>query len=247
MYWLRSVLAGLLVAVCLVGFVPDAQAQSRTLTIRDGEVYIDGQRIPAEQLPPSLDVSGLNAQYSFSGIARPVVELDGALYAIGDSLRPVPADEVQSQGSLVFFRDSFRNRQNRQMSPSQQGLQEASSLKRAQEQSARHQYLEAIQRQSEQLYNRLMREHQMERETHELAQRIRLLSEGPERQRKLDSLRATLNDIFDLKQENRRREIEQLKTQLAKLQDNLEKRENMREQMIDQRMQELIQEPGSQR
>ncbi len=227
-------------AVLLAGAPPDAHAQSRTLTIQKGEVYIDGRRIPDEQLPSSLDVAGLNVQYSFSGIAHPVVELDGALYAIGDSLKAVPADRVQSRGSLVFFRERYQGQQ----STSSGGLQEAAQSERVRQQQAeRQQYLEEVQRQSQQLYQQLMREYQMENNTQVLAQRIRQLPEGPKRQRMLDSLRSTLNRIFDLKQENRRREIEQLSVQIEQLQANLDKREQMREQMINQRMRELIGEP----
>ena len=237
---IRTFLAGLVVAVLFTGLAPDVHAQSRTLSIQNGEVYIDGRRVPAEQLPPSLDVSGMTVQYSFTGINHPVVELDGALYAIGDSLKAVPADRVQSRGSLVFFRDHSQGQQAASLGGVQEAVQ---SDQVRQQQMARQQYMEEVQRRSEELYNRLMREHQMEQQTRVLAQNIRQLPEGDERQRMLDSLRSTLNSIFDLKQENRRREIEQLNAQIEQLQANLDKREEMRTQMINQRMRELIGEP----
>lgn len=245
---LTSILASVLMCALLGAFVPQSFAQSRTLTIRDGEVYIDGRPIPKQELPASLDVRGMNAQYSFTGIAQPVVELDGVLYAVSDSLKPVRADEVQSQGSIVFFRDSFQDngsssgRTLKQRSASQRGVQQTSTLSRSlqEQQALRRQYLQDIQRRNEQLYNRLVREHRMDMETRKLAQRIRQLPPGTERQQKIDSLRATLNDIFDLKQENRRREIQQLEAKLEELQRSLEKREQMRDQMIEQRIQQLI-------
>jgi alcohol dehydrogenase class IV len=59
-------------------------------------------------------------------------------------------------------------------------------------------------------------------------------------------LRATLNRIFDLKQENRRREIDQLQRQIAELQNSLKQRERMREEMIDRRLQQLVDAARSQ-
>jgi ElaB/YqjD/DUF883 family membrane-anchored ribosome-binding protein len=80
----------------------------------------------------------------------------------------------------------------------------------------------------------------MEQQTYELARTIRRLPTGPERQAQIDTLRATLNRIFDLKQENRQREIEQLQRQISELRKSLRKREEMRDEMIEQRLQQLI-------
>jgi ElaB/YqjD/DUF883 family membrane-anchored ribosome-binding protein len=80
----------------------------------------------------------------------------------------------------------------------------------------------------------------MEQQTYELARTIRRLPAGPERQAQIDTLRATLNRIFDLKQENRQREIEQLQRQISELRKSLRKREEMRDEMIEQRLQQLI-------
>lgn len=237
---LKTAVFGLLVGVLLSGgYAVDAQAQSsRTLTIRDGTVFIDGQRVDEDALPPTLEVEGMNAQYSFSGIRRPVVELNGALYAIGDSLEPVHASEVQRQGSLVFFRENQRG-----ASMSSAGAEEGATAVSDQMQdqpNIQQQYIEELRRRNHQLYDRLIRERKMEYETQALAQRIQQLPEGDRRSDMLDSLRATLNNIFDLKQENRRREVEQLQVRLEELQRRLEKREEMRDEMIDQRIRQLV-------
>ena len=240
---LKTAVFSRLVGALLSGVsVVDAQAQStRTLTIQDGTVYIDGQQIDQAALPPSLNVEGMNAQYSFSGINRPVVELNGAFYAIGDSLEPVHASDVQRQGSLVFFREGGSRSAGVQSAEAQKS---ASSLARADQmgsqQDIQRQYVEELRRRNQQLYDRLMRERQMEYETRALAQRIQQLPEGEQRAQMLDSLRATLNDIFDLKQENRQREVQQLQARLEELQRRLEKREEMRDEMIDERIRQLI-------
>jgi hypothetical protein len=49
-----------------------------------------------------------------------------------------------------------------------------------------------------------------------------------------------LEDIFEIKQENRRREVERLQRQIRELQQNLRKREQMRDRMIDRRLGQLI-------
>jgi len=217
-----------------MGSAPATLAQStRTLTIDDGTVHIDGQLVPKGQWPPSLDLSGVQAQYQFVGIQRPVVEIDGRLFAVTDRLEPVSEREIQSANASVILRDL-----NRRSSPAPAG---STNLRPTDDlQAAHREYLSEVQRQSHQLYERLLRERRMEQQTYELAKLVRQLPEGPERQAKVDTLRATLNRIFDLKQENRRREIEQLQRQILELQKSIRKREDMREQMVEHRLQQLI-------
>lgn len=219
----------------------ETHAQSRTLVIEDGTVYLDGREVPEDELPPELDARNLNVRYSFSGISQPVVELNGALYAIGDSLTPVDPGSVaaqQSEGVLQGRASSEAEQAEAgRMTESGRvdGAHTASELQQFQAQ-----YLEEMQERHERLYERLMHERRMESETHELARTIRELEPGQERQRYLDSLHATLNEIFELKQENRRREIQQLEAQLEELQRRLEERERVREQMIEQRIHQLV-------
>jgi len=104
-----------------------------------------------------------------------------------------------------------------------------------------------MQQRHKQLYERLMHERQMEAETYDLARVIRQLPPGAEQQQYLDSLRTTLNEIFELKQENRRREIQQLENQITELRRRLEKREDMRDEMVEQRIQQLIGESNEPR
>jgi predicted RNase H-like nuclease (RuvC/YqgF family) len=80
----------------------------------------------------------------------------------------------------------------------------------------------------------------MEQNARNLAHAIRLLPEGAERQARIDTLRVMLEDIFELKQENRRREIEHLQRQIQEIQKNLRKREQMRDRMIDRHLRQLI-------
>ncbi|PEN14190.1 hypothetical protein CRI94_03885 [Longibacter salinarum] len=239
---------GLAIALLLVVAPASAQTQTRTLTIHNNTVYVDGNPISKDQLPSSLDVSGVEAQYRFLGIRKPVVEINGSLYAVTNTLEPVSEDEVrrQSDASVILQRPQMQSpASGLAQASTAQGRNRTTAEKNVSRRAdnmevARQEYLQEMQRRSQELYEKLMRERRMELESREIARTIRLLPDGPERDAQIDTLRATLNRIFDLKQDNRRREIEQLQRQIDELQRRLEKREDMRDEMIQRRLEELI-------
>lgn len=101
-------------------------------------------------------------------------------------------------------------------------------------------YMQEMRERNTELYEQLVREQSLERETVELSQRIRSLSEGSEREELIDRLRVRLEEIFEMKQENRRREIEELEERLGSLQHRLEKRERYHDYIIEKRLNQLI-------
>jgi len=102
-----------------------------------------------------------------------------------------------------------------------------------------------VQKANRELYERLVRERTMENQAKDLARVIRMLPEDSgERRTNVDSLRSLLNNIFDLKQENRRQEIERLQREIQKLQRGLQERRQMRDQMIDHRLNQLVGRSG---
>jgi len=208
---------------------PLAEAQqTRTLTIRDGTIYVDDQRLTSDQVPSDLDLDGVTAQYQFVGIQRPVIELKGRLFAINDGLTPVSEEEVNGQKSSVILQEiSTRS-------------SEVPSRPEAAE-SPQRQYLSDMQKANRQLYERLVRERTMEQQAQNLAHVIRMLpNDSAERRTKVDTLRTLLNEIFNLKQENRRREIERLQRQIQEVQRSLQERRQMRDRMIDRRLNQLL-------
>lgn len=226
---LRRLTCGLLLGALLWGgLLPAALAQqTRSLDIRDGTVYVDGQPLQEEQLPADLNLEGIEAHYRFMGIQRPVIELNDRLFAVDDGLKPVTEEEVRGEQASVILRERT--------------TRSASARAATDSPSTDHrQYLDEVERSSRQLYERLVRERQMEQEAQGLARTIRLLSEGPEREAKIDTLRAMLNDIFEIKQENRRREIERLQQKIRELQQSIQKREQVRDVMIERRLQQLL-------
>jgi len=224
---------GLLLGVLLWGAIaPVAGAQqTRTLTIRDGTISVDGQQLSADQVPSDLDLEGVTAQYQFVGIQRPVIELKGRLFAVNDGLTPVSEEEVNGQKSSVILQEISAR-------------PEARSGPRSRDEAAgdpQRQYLSDVQKANRQLYERLVRERTMEKQAQDLARLARMLPEGSdERRAKVDSLRTLLNNIFDLKQENRRREIERLQRQIQEVQKGLQERRQMRDRMIDHRLNQLL-------
>ena len=243
-------LLGLALIVVLASASPTlAQTETRTLTIHNNTVYVDGNAIGADELPSSLDVSGIEAQYRFLGIRKPVVEINGSLYAVTSTLEPVSEDEVRRQNDAsVILQRPQRSAQSGVSAASQSQTRSAdrSTSTAGGMETAHQEYMQEMRRRSQELYEKLMRERRMEMESREIAKTIRLLPDGPERETQIDTLRATLNRIFDLKQDNRRHEIAQLQRQIDELQRRLEQREEMRDEMIQRRLEELIGEEISQ-
>lgn len=231
---------GLVLGALLWGMlVPVVSAQqTRTLNIQDGTVYVDGRPLSADQLPDGLDLQDVSAQYRFVGIRRPVVELNGRLFAVEEGLTPVTEEEVREErGSVVLHDGPSRSPSPQKAASPARTSGEGRSIR---PEADHREYLEAVQRSSRELYERLQRERQMEQNAQALARTVRLLPEGPKRRAKIDTLRALLEDIFEVKQENRRREMKRLQRQMRKLKKNLRKREQMRDRMIDRHLRQLI-------
>jgi hypothetical protein len=221
---------GFLLGVLLFGaVVPETFAQqTRTLTIRDGTIFVDGQELSTSQVPSELDLEGIRAQYQFVGIQRPVIELNGRLFAVENGLTPVSEEEVDGEESSVILQE-ISARPTARSGASSEGR------------DLQTQYLNDVQKANRELYKQLVRERTMEKQAQDLARVIRMLPEDSEERRaKVDTLRTLLNDIFDLKQENRRREIERLQREIQELQRSLQERREMRDRMIDHRLNQLL-------
>lgn len=226
-YLRRSLLLGVIVWITLVP-VANGQ-QTHTLSIRNGTIYVDGKQLASNQIPSDLDLEGVTAQYQFVGIQQPVIELNGRLFAVKDGLTPVSEEEVNGEESSVILQEIHAE-------------QPAASARSAQnDRNSQENYLNEVQKANRELYEKLVQERRMESQAQDLARIIRMLPENSsERAAKIDSLHALLNQIFDLKQQNRRREIERLQREIEEVQRNLKKRTQLREQMIERRLSQLV-------
>ena len=101
-------------------------------------------------------------------------------------------------------------------------------------------YLSDIQNKNKGLFDRLMSERRMERETVSMARKVAAMEEGKARRDSIAVLRERLTEIFELKQENRRREVEQLEEKLQELQKAVSERERLSSEIVDRRLQELL-------
>ena len=101
-------------------------------------------------------------------------------------------------------------------------------------------YLDDIQDNDRVLYEELVREHYMEQETHQLAVQIRNATSRTEQEQLTEELRKKLDAIFQLKQENRRVEVDQLNARLSELKEKLKERESLRDEIVENRLRELL-------
>lgn len=195
--------------------VPAARSQPaphRTLQIQGGTVYIDGNAVPEDTLPPELVLDGVQMQYQVYGLQVPIVEIQGRAYRLTEStLEPVERASYAAQG-------------------------EPEALQAA---PAPSDYMQMLRAQSQLLYEAVQREYALEHAAEQRAYRIRQLDAGPERTAHLDTLRQTITQLFDLKQANRRRELQQLQQRVEAMRQRMQERAAHREAMIEQRIQQL--------
>ncbi|HMB89879.1 MAG TPA: hypothetical protein VKP65_03475 [Rhodothermales bacterium] len=272
-----------------MGTIAPVMAQpTRSFTIQDGKVWIDNQEVPADRLPESLQVDGVQVSYNWVGHDAPQFTFNKVIYTLDDGTLREVADLREEQGGvMVFFRNgsyapyrtgeadfAVARGQNEntvvqlqnsaralhaysaelaQLSEDEAAAHNAHVIRQARDKAQAaaevaqtlplievQSYLADVQRQNRTLYELLVQEWQMEAEAQALALDIRRMESSADRDTHVDRLRQLLDTIFELKQENRRREIRQLEAEMEELRARLQKREDYRERMIEQRLQELI-------
>ena len=101
-------------------------------------------------------------------------------------------------------------------------------------------YLSNMQLKNEGLFDQLMSERLMEQEVLGMVRKFAAMDEGKAHQDSIAVLRERLDEIFDLKQENRRREVEELKERLRELQWAIGERQRLQHRIVERRLQELL-------
>lgn len=216
---------------------------------------VDGQLLPVEANAETADDVSVYFRDG-SGLGAAAAARDPLAPAPG-ARAPSPADGVysvrlqQRLGELQQEAQALQRQSGQTPDPATvqqfdhliQQFEQVVQSSRAFPEMQEEQYLSEVQQQNQDLYRRLVREWQMERETHRLADSIRRLPDGPQRAAQVDLLRDLLDQIFELKQQNREEEIAALKERLLEAQDRLDQREDMRSQIIDRRLQQLIGSP----
>jgi hypothetical protein len=282
----RALLAAMVVAGTALLPAGAVLAQEvHTITIRGGEVFVNGTAVPASELPQGLELRGKDGEITFSGAIRPVLQigeavltLDGGRLVItgtpgrepfffrraelprrayvADGETP-PTVFVQQQAEdlealtremrVIYNRRPGEGENERVEQIILRATEVAEAARALPEMEMQH-YFSRIRQQNHNLYDLLVREQVMELEARELAMQLRGISATEERMRHAADLRTRLDDIFDLRQQNRRMEIETLEHQLTTLQQRLQERERLRQEIVERRLKQLIQEgPPSRR
>jgi len=101
-------------------------------------------------------------------------------------------------------------------------------------------YLTNVRDGSSELFELLRREWKEELEAMKMAENIRILDPGMERDEAIEELREKLEGIFLMKQENRKVEIKHLEMEIGRLQQRLMERFVAKDRLIDARLDELL-------
>jgi len=239
--------------VTLIAQNEPAQAV-RTLVIKNNQVFIDGQEVDASELPKSLRLDSISVSYSFIGVDDPVVNLENHFFAVRPNrLEMIPGsygvdarglmskkakspvqDLSDAQGWIVDADNgeyySFQGERLEANEAVPKLLNEANNL-----------YLSGLQYRNQSLFSRLSKESALEDEATQLANKARSAKNETEREIQKKLLAEKLSEIFEFKQENRRAEIAQFERELAQLRERLERREVLKERLINHRLQLLLQ------
>ena len=101
-------------------------------------------------------------------------------------------------------------------------------------------YWDDVRATDRELYDSLVREWQTEAQINDLAIRIRMTPKGDGREALERRLRELLAEAFELKQQNRHREISQLEAELEELERRTSEREAARDEIIEHRFRKLV-------
>lgn len=264
---LKIAMVGMFLALILGAGAPVGAQNVRTLTIRDGKVLIDDQEVPKKDLPASLDLQNIEATHTIVGNLELLIQLGEVFYVFDEQgLREAsdvyvvdgrrsgraPLSAMRAQAQVLQQSTEELDELSREFDqPEQQKANQA--LKKASFQVAQaaevvesfpqlevQSYFNDVWRSDQSLYALLVREWRLERDAIAIAREIRSLPDGGLREARIEQLRVKLGEMFELKQQNRRREIGQLEQQLKALNERLQERQQLRDQIIDQYLNQLI-------
>ncbi len=150
-----------------------------------------------------------------------------------------PAMELNPRQTIEFTGVVSKS-QDEIVAQSAKSQEMASSVQDATRMLELSNYLANVQNTSGELFELLRHEWREEAEVAEMAGRIRALNNNAERDEAIEQLRAKLEEIFLMKQENRRMEIQHLETELERMERRLKERSRAMDRLIDARLDELL-------
>lgn len=223
-----------LIAACVlalaVAAAPSAQTEEvvHTFELRDGQIYLDGQRLP-DAVPEGMDLSGFEmAPLEYSGPLAPVLEIDGEAWVLEEE-KLVPLAESSRPGRGVYIMGDVAQTG----APGDMPEEQVSPIVEAA-------YMRDVASRDEALYDRMQEAGTMQNESDALAAQIRALPAGPERTRLRGQLRALLSDLLDLHHEIRESEIAVAQQRLEAARRELDDRRALHDDIVEVRLRELL-------
>ncbi|NNF57618.1 MAG: hypothetical protein HKN04_05190 [Rhodothermaceae bacterium] len=217
----------------------EAVVPVRVLEIHAGQVFLDGEALPASHVPADLDLEGLDMIYQFSGPVTPVLEFDGVVYVLmqapeGARLQLL-SDTERRDAQVYFMGQPDTNAMARAAAATPEPMPEDDLIEAGEEA-----YLRQLSSRDRPLYEQIRSEQSLERETLRLADQVRRNADPIARGRLINELRLKLGASFDLKQRIRANEITQAEEQIAELRRLLNEREARKQQIIERRLRDLV-------
>ena len=219
------VLAVALAAVPAAAQSPAARAaapDAHRLTIDGGQASLDGR--PLDSVPPGLDLRGIELDFQYDGPVAPVIEIDGEAFVV-EGRRMVRFEDAEA----------VQRARGRQAGREARAYGKITGVP-----AAEQAYLASLSESDRTLYEGLEAEREMEAEAERLAAHARAATGGA-RTAAEAALRRHLTQMFDHKQEMRRMELDRMERDLAALKERLGKRDRMRDEVVQKRMNQLLQ------
>ena len=207
-----------------------APSDAHRLTIQSGEARLDGR--PLDSIPQGLDLRGIELDFQYNGPVAPVVEIDGEAFVV-EGRRMVRFEDAEAVRRA-------RSQQAGAAPPNARGARAYGRISSAP--AAEQAYLASLSESDRALYEGLEKEHAMEAEAERLARQARA-ADGAGRRSAEDALRTHLLRMFDHKQAMRRMELSRMESDLVALKQRLRKRDQMRDEVVQKRMGELLGQP----
>ncbi|MEO0559947.1 MAG: hypothetical protein AAF170_17400 [Bacteroidota bacterium] len=220
---IRSVLVAVLVLAAPIAWAQGGDGH--VLSIHQGVILLDGEVLP-NAAPPSLDLTGIDLDFEYSGPVTPVIEVDGEPYVFENN-RLVPFAESTRVGERVYGLGD--------------PMADPSALKEAQMvQLGEAAYLQQVAERDQNLFQLISREHQMEEEALRQADQIRRMLPGAQRDTARAMLRTLLSELLQLKDANRREELARAQERLDAVRAQLDLREAKHEDIVEARLRALL-------
>lgn len=186
------------------------EPQVQTFRIEGARVWLNGRLIPKQNLPPSLQNFNPNVRVNMSLCCN------------------FPSHSFTLNGIEYLIKDGKIT----ETAPlNNEPVNNANELQ---------QYFNQMKVNSPGTFNSLTKEAQLEMLARDLTMQYFNAKTVKEKQDIEDQLRVVLDEIFTMKQENIRREIQNLQLSISLLQKKIDDREKLRFDIINRRMQELL-------